>query len=403
MKIAYVTMQFPVPSETFAAVEIRALRRLGAEVSVLTYRNAAANAEAMLTQRDLADLDVDHGGLAAGLRGLLQVVQRPRDTLWLIGMIFSACWQLPLQLAKALLLVPRSLALLYRIEALQPDVVHLFWGHYPALLGLLIKRRLPGIVVSQFLGAYDLEQRFPLSVRLSWQADLVATHAKANLPTFAALGLPAERAQVTYRGIEIPATPPVPEKDPGLMVVAERLVPEKRTSDALRVFAQLRQDIPAARLLVLGCGPQTEALKALTRQLGIAELVAFAGHLPHREVLETLGHAEVALTMSQNPSERLPNVMKEAMLQRCLCLSSRTPGIEELIDDGTSGLIVELGDVDTAAKRLKEVLRHRDTVEEFGRRAQAKIVEEFNVDRLMAERLQQWSQLRRFPRAGAAA
>ena len=34
LKIAYVTMQFPVASEAFAAVELRALQRLGANASV---------------------------------------------------------------------------------------------------------------------------------------------------------------------------------------------------------------------------------------------------------------------------------------------------------------------------------------------------------------------------------
>lgn len=403
MKIAYVSIQFPVASEAFAAVEVRALRRLGAEVSVLTYRGAAKGAEAMLAQRGLADLEVDHGGPAAGVRGLLQVALRPGDSLWLVGMILFCCWCRPVQLVKALALVPRSLALLQRVESLRPDVVHLFWGHYPSLLGLLVQRRLPHIVVSLFLGSYDLETSFPLSARLAQQADLVATHARANLPALAALGLPPERVQVTYRGIELPSSPPTPEKDRGLMVVAERLVTEKHTSDALRVFAALSRDVPAARLQVLGQGPQAEVLKGLARQLDITERVTLAGHVPHSEALEILARAEVALTMSRSPSERLPNIMKEAMLQRCLCLSTRTPGIEELIDDGENGLIVELGDVDTAAGRLKAVLLDHGATTEFGRRAQNKVVKEFNVDSLMAERLEQWVGLRRNARRGAAA
>jgi len=107
--------------------------------------------------------------------------------------------------------------------------------------------------------------------------------------------------------------------------------------------------------------------------------------------------------MSRSPSERLPNVMKEAMLQRCLCLSSRTAGIEELIDDGVCGMIVEPGDVAGAARRLCEALRDPAAIAHIGRHAQQKIAADFDVDHLMAERLRHWAALRRSRLADEAA
>jgi glycosyltransferase involved in cell wall biosynthesis len=242
MKIAYVTMQFPVASEAFAAVEIRAFRRLGAEVAVLTSRAAAAGAGAMLAERGLETLHVDHGGPAAGLRGLLQMARKPTDSLWLIAVISRHCWRRPLQL-----------------------------------------------------------------------------------------------------------------------------------------------------------------LKVLAAQLGIERQVTFAGHVAHAEVFRHLAEAEVALTLSQSGSERLPNAIKEAMLQRCLCLSTRTAGIEELIDDGKTGLLVDGGDPAGAARRLLDVLSDSAAVERIGRQAQAQIVAHFDVDRLMAERLQIWSALCQARSPGVAA
>ncbi len=399
MKIAYVTMQFPVASEAFAAVEIRALRRLGAEVTLLAYRDAPAGAEAMLAERGLRDLQVDQGGLAATLKGLFLVVQRPGDSAFLIGAILRHCWRRPLQLAKALALVPRSLTLLQRLEALRPDALHLFWGHYPSLLGLLVKRRLPQLIVSQFLGAYDLEQRFPVSTLLARRADLLLTHAKANLPAIAALGLRPEQVEVSYRGIEIPDPLPNPEKTRGLIVVAERLIPQKHTADTLRVFAEVLKEIPEARLKVLGDGPEAGNLKSLARQLGIDKQVTFAGHVPHHEVFRQLAQAEVVLTLSQSRSERLPNALKEAMLHRCLCLATRSTGIGELIADGETGLLVNFGDIAGAAARLTAVLRDPNQAAHIGLQAQARIADDFNVALLMAERLQQWSALREAQRS----
>jgi glycosyltransferase involved in cell wall biosynthesis len=394
VKVVYVTMQFPVPSEAFAAVEIRALRRQGADLHVLCYRPAPAKAAEMLRDRDLADLPLDHGSAAGTLRGLAAMLRRPGDTAFLLGYLFRHGLRRPKQLLKALALVPRSFDLLRRIEVLRPHVVHLYWGHFPSLLGLLVRRRLPEVLVSQFLGAYDLEEAFPLSGVLARDADYLVTLSRANVPAIAALGAPAEKVQVSFHGVDIPRPLPSGTKTPGLMVVAERLVPQKCTADAIRVFAAVHRDLPEARLVVCGMGPEAAHLKQLADDLGLGEAVRFAGHVAHSELLALFDRAEVTLTMSRSPSERLPNVMKEAMLRRCLCLSSRTAGIEELIDDGDSGLIVDLSDVAGAARRLGAILGDAGQVAAFGRRAQEKIVAEFDVDRLMAERLSIWSALR---------
>lgn len=403
MRVAYVTMHFPVPSEAFAAVEIRALRRQGADVTVLAYRGAPADADQLLAERGLAGLPVDHGGIASTLRGLVAMLARPAESLWLLGEVLRGCWRSPGHLLKALSLMPRSFAMLQKLEALRPAVVHLFWGHYPSLLGLLVRRNLPSVVISQFLGAYDLERRFPLSAALAQQADVVTTHARANLPALAMLGLPEDRVDVAYRGIEIPPDLPKSGKTRGLMVVAERLVPQKRTVDALRLFAELARSRPEAQLMIFGDGPEANRLHALAVQLGIAERVVFAGHVPQAEVFRALEAAEVALTFSQSPSERLPNALKEAMLRRCLCLSTRSPGIEELVEDGETGLLVEAGDSAAAAKRLIAVLADPQAVERIGREAQARIMAGFDVDRLMADRLARWSALARRQKPGAAA
>ena len=107
--------------------------------------------------------------------------------------------------------------------------------------------------------------------------------------------------------------------------------------------------------------------------------------------------------MSRSPSERLPNVLKEAMLRRCLCLSTRTAGIEELIEDGVSGILVDYGDIETAAARLKGALADPQANARITTASQGKIARDFDVDRLMAERLRQWSALRKTSRAGEAA
>src|SRR5690606_1543069 len=118
------------------------------------------------------------------------------------------------------------------------------------------------------------------------------------------------------------------------VVVAGRLVEAKGVDDALRVFGAVLRSAPFATLRVLGEGEELPRLKRLATSLGLKGAVEFEGHVSHRRVLEELSRAEVLLHLSH--SERLPNVVKEAMACRCVAITTRTEGIEELVEHGVT-------------------------------------------------------------------
>ena len=63
VKVAYITMRFPAPSETFAGTDVRILRDLGVSVSVHTMRAPASNSARMLEERRLSGLAISQGTL----------------------------------------------------------------------------------------------------------------------------------------------------------------------------------------------------------------------------------------------------------------------------------------------------------------------------------------------------
>ena len=391
LRVLYVTMQFPVPSEAFAAVELSALRRAGAAVSLEALRRRPANAELSLAESGLADLPPGHNSLAASARGVCAGLRRPRLLLHLIAILLEHGRRRPGHLLRSLLLAPRILDLFARVARDRPDVLHLFWGHYPSLLGLLVERALPATVVSLFLGAYDLEQAYGGSGALARKAPVVWTHAEVNRPAIERLGVEPGRIEVCHRGVELAhndagRVPKVARR----IVVAERLIASKHTDDALSVFALLRQNYPTASLVVLGDGPERPALERLARDLAIAERVSFAGHLAQPALFAQMAAAEVMLSMSRHPSERLPNAVKEAMARRCVCVVARSPGLEELLSDGVEGLVVGPGDVAAAAARIADIFTDPERAGSLGQAAHRAISERFDVDRLTRHRLAVW-------------
>src|SRR5688572_23542117 len=160
-------MSFPSSTETFAANEIRTLSQLGVRVSAHSLRGEWKDAERMLAERGLSDLEITHGSPGNVLRGAGVALMHPLRTMRLLWWTVRHSGGHPLHFIKALVLLPRILDLFNRLERNAPDVVHLYWGHYPAILGWLVLEYTPQVIVSLSLSAYDLLRNFPGSVAVA--------------------------------------------------------------------------------------------------------------------------------------------------------------------------------------------------------------------------------------------
>ncbi len=403
MKVWYVTMIFPAKTETFACSDVRALVERGIDISVHTLRPPRPRqferrsrsaprrvANRLLADRGLSTLDVDWATPMAVLRGLGFGFSHPVIALQFVAWILRHSWRHPRHLSIALSLVPRSLDITRRASRERPDVVHLFWGHYPALVGYLVSRLLPDTVVSMFLGAYDLERGFPGSALVAQRAHLVWTHAKANIPDIVRMGVPRERVRVVYRGIDLARFRSNGRKHRRQIVTAGRLIASKAMDDAITVLAELLSEFPDVRLTIYGSGPERTNLEALAQRLGVDHAVEFCGHVSHDEMARALAKAEVFLFTSRKPSERLPNAVKEAMASGCYCVVTDTPGIEELVEHGVTGAVVAQGDVGAARECIADALRNPGRAQEIAGAAREHIATEFDVHRSMARYHEGW-------------
>ncbi|WP_282607898.1 glycosyltransferase [Pelagibius sp. Alg239-R121] len=389
LKVLYVTMQFPVPSETFAAVEIRALLGQEVEVAIATFKPKPKDCNDVLRDRRLPNIEIDHNSLFSSLRGLWVALRPPSLPLRLLGSLFTRGNVTAGSVLKSLALVPRTLDLFDKIRRSPPDIVHLYWGHYPSLLGLLVHELLEDVTLSLSLSAYDLHSRYGPSIELARQAPLVFTLARANTPALKNFGVLEGRVHVVYHGIDVePETFRDAQEKTLEVVIAERLVPLKRTTESLRVFRRVLDKCPAARLSVLGDGPEKMHLQEMVDHLGIGDAVQFLGHVSHEEVFEQFSKSKVLLSMSS--SERLPNTVKEAMLRNCIPVVSRTMGIDELISNQKTGFIIEQGDIDQAAYAVVRCLQEWESLSNLRVAARHHITENFSSQAVALQRREIW-------------
>jgi glycosyltransferase involved in cell wall biosynthesis len=388
-------MQFPVPSETFASLDVEALRDQGHDVSVYGMRPKHSKYEDLIKERGHVGMKASHFSLGAFVSFLHFSLCHPFMVVSLLGWVIYCCARTPKHLLKSLILIPSAIAIFSSVYREKPDIVHLFWGHYPSMIGYLTKKYMPSTIVSLFLGAQDLVSAYPGSVQLSRNTDLIFTHSRSNLPMMGEMGYEVSKVNVILRGVKLAplddhALTKFTKVSSPIFLTAGRLIEEKGFDDVIYIFRDILEKHPTAILHIAGDGPHRSYLEGLAFSLGVGSNVVFIGHVCQAELKGYMSKAGFFLLMSRYLSERLPNVVKEAMDQRCIVVTTDTVGIDELIDHTVDGYIVNKGNIDLALTYLYRCLSDLESALDIADRAHQKIGDKFDVHMSMKSYLNLW-------------
>lgn len=389
-------MQFPVPSETFASLDVETLRTKGEKVSVHCMRFKPPQFNKLMEERGHKDLEVSHFSLSNFLSSLGFLFIHPAVLFSLCWWILSNCLNKPKHLLKSFILLPSALSIFNKLYKENPDVVHLFWGHYPSMIGYLVKRYMPDTVVSQFLGAHDLVTNYPGSAALAKNADVLFTHSKANLEILEEMGIDSESVKVILRGtrLDFPYEGTLDKfnsSDAPRFLSASRLIEEKGVDDVIKIFNHITKFYPNATLNIAGDGPYKSELIKLADRLGCGKNVVFLGHINQITLIKLMSNSHFFLLMSRYPSERLPNVVKEAMYQMCIVLTTQTEGINELIESNISGYVVDKGDFSSGIDLIMNCLNNKKHSQKIIFQAKSIIQDRFDVKKSMQRYIDLWS------------
>ena len=196
-------MGFPVPSETFASVDINSLASAGHTINVHCLLPKHKIHDKLFKERHLytPKLSIYHCSKFNYLISLIRLFLVP---FTLTSCILSLYKNRPpfFYFLKSVLLLPSVYNIYNQIILIKPNIVHLFWGHYPSLILLFIKDKNIKIKFTMFLGAYDLELGFKYSFLMSKMASCVFTHSNYNFSKLISLGVCKNKINVIHRGIE---------------------------------------------------------------------------------------------------------------------------------------------------------------------------------------------------------
>ena len=218
---------------------------------------------------------------------------------------------------------------------------------------------------------------------------IAITHALARF-TVDRVGLPAEKVEVIYYGLDEPPRAwgenpptPLPHGAPRVLLAVCRLAEQKGVDVAVRALAAVRREHPEAVLVVLGEGSERAALERLAADLDVAEAVFLPGRAG--DVAKWLRRAE--LLVHPVRWEGFGLALLEAMLAELPVVASAVSSVPEIVVGGETGLLVPPNDPTALAAAIARLLSDSELAERLGSAGRARARSEFSVERMARQTL----------------
>ena len=156
-----------------------------------------------------------------------------------------------------------------------------------------------------------------------------------------------------------------------VLTVGRLVEKQKRFSDLLHAIRSL----PDFKLIIVGSGPDEVILKSLATELDVTEQVEFAGFVSDRDVLRRL-YQECGVFVSTSAWEAVALVVLEAMSCAAPIVVTRIPSFQDLVTDGTDGLLVPVGSPDDVSRAIRLAF---DSQQALGAAARGTVVARYSA------------------------
>lgn len=200
------------------------------------------------------------------------------------------------------------------------------------------------------------------------------------------LGAPAQKVHYNSCGVDPSVFKDAdPLHSPPTFVAAGRFVNKKAPHLTLLAFQRVVQEVPDARLVMIGDGPLWDACNQMARALGLSRAAELPGVLSHVEVARSMQNARAFVQHSLQPqdgdSEGTPVAVLEAGAAGLPVVATRHAGIKDAVIEGKTGLLVDEGDVTGMAEQMVRLARDPQLAANLGNAARDWIRSAFSMQR----------------------
>ena len=293
---------------------------------------------------------------------------------------------------------PASLVAMLIVRRHHPDVVLAEFGfhairvmHLAPWSGVPLVVHFRGSDASSESKFRRLEQRYRELMHLASGFIVKSIPMRSTLQS---LGAPTDRVLISPSGADAALFQgAAPDMAPPTFLAVGRFVPKKGPLLTLAAFERLRRQLPASlasacRLVMVGDGPLLDEAKRVVLEQALTTQVHVAGVLSPAEIAALMrqvrGFVQHSLVAPDGDSEGSPVAVMEAQLSGLPVVATRHAGIPEVVIDGTTGFLVDEGDVQGMADAMAQLVRDPQLAAKLGAAGQERMSAHFTVDHHLA-------------------
>jgi|GEM_PF-445297 len=158
----------------------------------------------------------------------------------------------------------------------------------------------------------------------------------------------------------------------------------KRHDTFLEAARKIIQEIPEARFLIVGEGPQKKNIAKKIKLLELERNVIMTGY--REDIPGILAMSDISVLVSDS-AEGVPQAVVQSLAMKKPVIGTNVGGISELIIDGETGILIEPNNPEILAEKILMLLRNKEYAKRLGE-AGRKLVEERFSCQMMVEKLE---------------
>jgi glycosyltransferase involved in cell wall biosynthesis len=277
------------------------------------------------------------------------------------------------------------------LNQIRPDILHAFLPEAGiSAAGARFLGKVPCLVTSRLslVDAYRPGRRaLALADRIATRlSDFVVGNSAAIIDEVKKGGVPAERAQVIYNGVDVARFSPVNRpgwrsqfgwtNDNIVFGNVANFIPYKRHVDFVRAAALIRERLPQSRFLLVGEDRgEMPTVRNAIQEAGLSDYVQIISGTKTPE----LAFAAMDVYLCTSETEGLSNVLLEAMSSGVPVIATRVGGNPEAVADGFSGYIVPPLAPEQMAKCAIKLVTQPSLLQQLSAAARLRVEQTFSM------------------------